>query len=135
MTIVGIDIGGHFSKAGLVQNGKIIYKTQTPTTINNEKSFFDTIFRLVDDIIKNTGIEISKLDGIGIAAAGMVLAKEGKLLSAVNLGLKNIDVVNVISTEVERSPLTHPLDKKNIAQLFSTSCYVNRDPSTALGMT
>lgn len=89
---IGIDIGGSFTKAGLVQEGKIIYKTRMPT----KKGTLDSAFCLCDEIIKN--YKNIKISGIGVAIAGMVI-KERILLSAANLGLSHIDVASMIENK------------------------------------
>ena len=92
--MVGIDIGGTYSKAGLVQNDKIIYKTKIPTQINgSEKAFFGTVFSLIDDILQNNKLGTEQIKGVGIGVAGMVLADKGILLSASNLKLDKTDIV------------------------------------------
>lgn len=84
---IGVDIGGSFTKAGLVQDGKIIYKTKVPT----KKGTLDSVLCVCDEIIsKHNDTFIS---GIGVAIAGMVY-KGRILLSAANLGLSHIDVAD-----------------------------------------
>jgi len=87
---LGIDIGGTSIKAGVVQNGRIIEKKTAPTPKGNEKQLFKVLFSLVDDFVSR-----HKIEGIGIGIAGMVIHGR-KLLYAVNLGLENIDIADVL---------------------------------------
>jgi glucokinase len=77
---IGVDIGGSFTRGGLVKNGEVIYKTRVPTT---QKSL-ESAFAVINEIINTNKV---KLSGIGICIAGMVM-KERILLSAINLGLE-----------------------------------------------
>lgn len=89
---IGVDIGGSFTKAGLVQDGKIIYKTKVPT----KKGTLDSVLCVCDEIVlKHKNVKVS---GIGIAIAGMVI-KSRFLLSASNLGLSHIDVAGLIESK------------------------------------
>lgn len=92
---IGIDIGGSFVKAGLVNDGALIYKTKTATKKGN-KLITETVFRLIDEILKNNSLKLENVSGIGIGIAGMVLAKKGLILSAVNLEVENLNLANEI---------------------------------------
>lgn len=89
---IGVDIGGSFTKAGLVQNGKILHTTRIPT----KKGSLDSVTNICDEITAK--YNDAKISGIGIAVAGMVI-KERILLSAANLGLSHIDVANTIENK------------------------------------
>jgi len=82
---IGIDIGGSFTKAGLVQNGKVVYATRIPT----KRGSLDSVLAVCDEIIAKH--KDTKIDGIGVSIAGMVI-QERILLSASNLGLPRTDV-------------------------------------------
>ena len=91
MNYIGVDIGGHFTKVGLVQNEKLVYKTKAPTP-KGEQAIFETVFSLIDKILQAQ----KPPSGIGIGIAGLVLADKGLLLSAINLGLGNIDFAKIV---------------------------------------
>jgi len=82
---IGVDIGGSFTKAGLVKDGKIIKRIQVPT----RKGSLDSVFQVIDELIQD------KVSGIGIGIAGMV-ANQRVLLSATNLGLAKLDVAGIV---------------------------------------
>lgn len=91
-TLIGVDVGGSFTKAALVADNKIVYKTQVPT-----KAGLDAVFECIDDILaKHEGV---KPAGIGIGIAGMV-AKQRVLISAANLDLpRQVDVAGMIEVK------------------------------------
>ena len=94
---IGIDIGGSYTRAGLVQDNKIIYKTQQTTP----KSWMGgvmirTIFALIKDIFKQNNLETKHIKGIGVGVAGLVLSDKGIILSAVNIGTANLDIAKYI---------------------------------------
>ncbi|MCL2228978.1 MAG: ROK family protein [Firmicutes bacterium] len=94
---IGIDIGGSLTKVGLVQNNSVVFKVQSPTPVKQgEDIFFDNIYRLIQEVLNKTNLQIGQIKNIGVAIAGMVLGTKGVLLSAANLGLKNIDIVSRI---------------------------------------
>ena len=89
---VGIDIGGSFIKAGLVIGDQILHKVRVPTPKGNAQALFEVLFTIIDNIKKETP---EKIDGIGIGVAGLVI-NHRELLYAVNLGLENVDIADVI---------------------------------------
>ena len=90
--MIGVDIGSSFTKAGLVKNGEIIYKTRLPSTLKS----LDSAFAVIDEIL---GANRVNLRGIGIAIAGMVM-NERILLSAANLGFN--DSINIADAVEKR---------------------------------
>lgn len=95
--IIGIDIGGSFTKASLVKDGAIVYSTRAETVHTNEKAFFDSLFKLINEILKKNKLAAKDIRGIGVGIAGMVLADLGVVVSALNLGLVNVPLAKIIS--------------------------------------
>jgi glucokinase len=99
---IGIDFGGTKILAGVVNidNGKLLAtgkkKTKQP---HDEMDVIERIASVVDEAIDAAKVDVKKIVGVGIGAAGMVNREKGILLNAVNLGLKEL-------------PLTEPLSKR-----------------------
>jgi len=97
---IGIDIGGTFTKAGLVEGTRILYKTQIQTPKNmNSENFFELTTHLIETILAYNNLTIANIKAIGIGIAGMVLADKGALVSAGNLGLSNLDIATPIQKQ------------------------------------
>ena len=82
---IGVDIGGSFTRAGLVKNGKIIKKVQVPTKTGT----LDSVFQVIDELMTDN------VSGIGIGIAGMT-QNARVLLSAINIGLGRTNVADII---------------------------------------
>ncbi|HHW48531.1 MAG TPA: ROK family protein [Clostridiaceae bacterium] len=101
MYYIGIDLGGTFIKAGLVdENGKIILKDSIPT--GKERPYQEIVrdmAMLVKKIIKDAQIDEKDVKSIGIGSPGTPDDKEGILVYANNLP----DFVNVpLRTEIQK---------------------------------
>jgi len=87
MYYVGIDLGGTFIKAGLVdENGKIILKSSIPT--GKERPYQEIVrdmAMLVKQIIKDAQIDKKDVKSIGIGSPGTPDNKAGILVYANNL--------------------------------------------------
>ena len=84
-TVVGLDLGGTYIKAGLVtREGKILKKIQMPTLAEQEKQHItlNQMQKAIDFAIE--GVAKENLAGIGIGSPGLV-NKEGVVFSAPNL--------------------------------------------------
>ena len=87
---IGIDIGGTKTKAALVNENAVVNKVCIPTN-KDSAQFFDMLFGVID------GLLVPEVEGIGIGIAGMV--EGGKLLSAFNLGLDNLDIAEAVQAK------------------------------------
>jgi len=95
MNIIGIDIGGNFTKFALIQNGQIVHRGKTPTKTGCPATLLKNLCTIIDGVLSATNVPT--LDGIGIGVAGMVDTKTGKILSATNLGITNTDITAPLS--------------------------------------
>ncbi|RDY28795.1 ROK family protein [Romboutsia weinsteinii] len=88
MYTIGIDVGGTSIKAGLVREGKIIYKCSKDTDrLGGADKLVEDIAYVVDEIMKSNEITKEEIKSIGVGIPGVV-AKSGEV-TCVNLGLKN----------------------------------------------
>src|SRR5699024_6695420 len=97
--IIGLDIGGTSTKAGILsESGEIIHKWEIPTNKENEgNNILENIWRSVTEKIDKWGEE-KKIRGIGAGAPGFVDKKRGMVHEAVNIGWKNFDLGNKLSS-------------------------------------
>ena len=91
---IGIDLGGTFIKAALVdQDGAILYKEEAPTLAERGP---DDILRRIEEMIRgiaaNQGLQIGDLAGLGIAIPGFIDDATGVADEVVNIGWRNVAV-------------------------------------------
>lgn len=91
---IGIDLGGTFIKAALVdQEGAILYKEEAPTLA--ERGPDDILLRIeqmIRDIAAKHALQISDLSGLGIAIPGFIDDATGVADEVVNIGWRNVAV-------------------------------------------
>ncbi len=99
MIYVGVDVGGMSIKIGLVDSeGKIIISKSFAT--EQEKGFKSMFARTADkikELINEADFSLLDLGGIGIGIPGTVDSKKGMIVSAVNIGCKNENLVEEMS--------------------------------------
>ena len=99
MVYVGVDVGGMSIKIGLVtKEGKILKSKAFPTKKKKGfKSMFARTADMIKDLLADNGFSLIDLGGIGIGIPGTVDSKLGLIVSAVNIGCKNQDLIKEMS--------------------------------------
>ncbi len=90
---VGVDLGGTKILGSVVNlnTGRMVSTSKKKTRVVNEGlDLVKRISLVVADAIDESGMDPSKLAGIGIGAAGMVDRERGILLAAANLGANDV---------------------------------------------
>lgn len=99
MIYVGVDVGGMSIKVGLVtSDGKIVLSRAFET--EQEKGFKSMFARTADMInvlLTEAGYSVLDLAGVGVGIPGTVDTKRGMIVSAVNIGCKNENLVEEMS--------------------------------------
>ena len=94
MTGIGIDIGGTKVAAGIVdQDGGILATDRAPMVKDSHETMLESICTVVDRLLAQ-GHERPR--AIGIAVPGTVDRDRGIAVSAVNVGWKNLPLVDVL---------------------------------------
>lgn len=92
---IGIDIGGSHIAVGLVKNGKIIMKKERDITNidkeNIEGFLIETMVQYINEILDEKNIKMKDIEKIGIASPGTI--KNGVIIKATNLGIKNFNII------------------------------------------
>lgn len=93
--IIGLDIGGTSTKAGLLnESGEVIHKWEIPTDKRDYGShIIGDIWESITKTLKELQIE-NRILGIGAGAPGFVDKETGMVYEAVNIGWKNFDLGN-----------------------------------------
>lgn len=92
---IGVDLGGSHIAVGLVNDdGIILEKMEKNWNAEDKKdienSIKNAIVNLSKEILKRNGYEFKDIEMIGIGSPGTI--KNGKIISASNLGIKNFDL-------------------------------------------
>lgn len=98
---VGVDFGGTKISAGVVslETGRLVSAAKKKTRqVQEETDVVKRIISVIDDCLNDANVDMKKVVGIGVGAAGMVNRQKGILLAAVNIGANDL-------------PLTEPLSK------------------------
>lgn len=111
---IGIDIGGMSIKAGIVKDGEIISRLTIETKIGSSDILIKDIENLVNDILKQEKIDISKIQTVGIGVPGVV-TKDNKV-TCVNLGLINEPIVEKLENTFKNTKIAVGNDA-NVAAL------------------
>lgn len=99
---IGIDVGGTFIKAGLVnRRGQIIARgremTQEP---GGENQVVSKILATIRDLEKRKG-RSGEITGVGLGVAGLINAEEGRVLTSPNIpGWRNFHLLKYIRKEI-----------------------------------
>ncbi len=118
----GVDIGGTTVKIGLFSAvGKLLDSWEIPTRTENEGTLIlPDIAKSIEGKLKDRGIEISEVEGIGVGVPGPVLTN-GIVDQCVNLGWGVFDVRTELSKLLEGIPVEVGNDA-NVAALGEQWC-------------
>ncbi|MBK7841188.1 MAG: ROK family protein [Candidatus Obscuribacter sp.] len=99
---VGVDLGGTKILASVVNlnNGKLLSSSKKKTRIVNDgQELVKRIGAVVEDALTDAAMDISKICGIGIGAAGMVDRDKGILLAAANIGTNDLPISDPLKAQ------------------------------------
>ena len=85
--VLGVDVGGtKIATAVVTEEGKVISRGYGSTSAQaGPRVVIDNIFATIDKAISSSNVAVSQLSGIGIAAAGIIDSKNGKVIFSPNL--------------------------------------------------
>ncbi|MBQ3047570.1 MAG: ROK family protein [Clostridia bacterium] len=98
----GIDLGGTFIKAGVVdQNGNIIAddKSETKSELGNI-AVIDNICTLFNKVLKDSKIDKSDIVGVGVGAPGLIDTEKGIAIISHNLKFDNFEIASILSKKI-----------------------------------
>lgn len=105
MYVLGIDIGGTFTRTGLVGNNYNVSnfrKIETKEIISNDYDI-DKFLDMIDSVIKESGLfteSVDSLKAVSIGVPATVNKEKNKIISATYLhSLENVDLVDVIKSK------------------------------------
>ena len=97
MYYIGIDLGGTNVAAGLVdETGKLLGKASVPTPRGAEP-VADAIAQAAKMAASDAGVALDQVKSVGLTAPGIIDPEEGIVFRAVNMGLENVPLVELVS--------------------------------------
>ena len=106
MLRLGVDVGGTFIKAGVVDESyAILHKVSVPTGSDaGYEAAVRNIARAAQLAAREAGVTVGECASVGIGIPGMVIAKTGVVVLAENLGWRNVpfreDIEKLLSVPV-----------------------------------
>ena len=97
MYYIGIDLGGTNVAAGLVdETGKLLGKASVPTP-HGAELVADAIADAARLAAGEAGMELDRVASVGLTAPGIIDPEKGIVFRAVNMGLENVPLVDLVS--------------------------------------
>jgi len=117
--IVGVDIGRSSIKVIVMDlSAKIIASNINKTTITDPSLLVDSISTTIIELIKTSGIDEDKLLGIGVGVAGIIDAKNGRVIFS-----PDFDWVDIDFAEMFNRKLDFPIRYENVTRAVAMSEY------------
>jgi glucokinase len=99
--VVGVDLGGTWIRAALFnKKGGIIEKTRERVDRASEHAIGSQISRMARSLCHRSHISLRHLDGIGIASAGPLDLKIGRIVRPPNLPFDQVPIVGPVTEEL-----------------------------------
>ena len=99
--IIGVDLGGTWVRVALSdEKGKIMEKMQEKVDVSSEKAISNQIVKIVRILCNKSGVDVTSLEGVGIASAGPLDIKEGALINPTNLPFDYVPLTGPISEQL-----------------------------------
>ena len=98
--VLAVDLGGTKILAGLIVNRRVSYRDYSLTHAEEgPQAVLKYIFEAIDRVLAKSGLDVTELEGISIAAAGAIDTKRGIVTASPNLpGWRNIPLADKVKT-------------------------------------
>jgi glucokinase len=99
---IGVDLGGTKILAGVVNlsTGQLVSSAKKKTRIVEEGSeLIKRIAVCISEAMQDAAVEVKKVVGIGVGAAGMVDREQGILLLSANIGTNDLPIAEPLSAQ------------------------------------
>lgn len=103
---IGIDLGGSHIAIGLIDNGKVIHKSEYNFSKDDKEILDKVLQNIIDNEINNILdiVDINKIDMIGISVPGR--PQNGSIEHAANIKVKNLNIQNMIKQKINKPVYT-----------------------------
>lgn len=103
---MGIDLGGTFIKAGVVdENYHIVAKASLPTILTDPEALADQMAKTVRLALEEAKVGLDAIDSIGVCSPGAVDSKTGTIIYANNLPFLHTPLGSLVSQRLEGKPV------------------------------
>jgi glucokinase len=132
MYSIGIDIGGMSIKTGLVKDGVIIEQNRVKTAKTPKECIIDMVGQ-INTLLKNNGVSVEQLNGIGIGCPGAVSRETGMVEFLPNLGWEKVPLVEELKNHFDVDVVLS--NDANVAALAETMYGCAKDYNTSVMFT
>ncbi|MBQ8914722.1 MAG: ROK family protein, partial [Clostridia bacterium] len=96
---IGIDLGGTFVKAGLVdENGRIVVKSKIPTKIERPYvEVFEDMANQARKLCEDAGITLADVEKVGVGCPGAITSKTGVVSYSANFNWTDVPIADGLS--------------------------------------
>ena len=134
---IGIDLGGTNIAIGLVnEDGKVVAKDSTPTLAPRDyKEIIADMAKLSDKLMKESGLTMADIQGVGIGSPGSIDSKNGVVIAAHNLKWYNVPVIDELKKYFKDIPVAIENDANAAAygEYVATASDTNSFVAVTLG--
>jgi len=108
--IIGIDLGGTYTRAALYDGRRFIEKLEEKTKCNSPESLHSQLIDICALLCKRSAIKTNEIKGVSIASKGPIDIKKGELANPTDFPFK-------------RAPLVKPIEKElNVPVYLTNDC-------------
>jgi glucokinase len=99
--VIGIDLGGTKIHGAISDfEGNIIFQKIISTCAQDgEKAVLNNIINLIDYIIKESNVQLTNIEAIGVGSPGPLDVEKGVIIKSPNLPFNNFDILTPIQTK------------------------------------
>ena len=95
--VMGVDLGATWVRVALSdERGRFVEKAQERVDKSSETAISNQIVRLAESTLQKKGISSGHLEGVGIASAGPLDLKEGRIVKPPNLPFEQVSITKPI---------------------------------------
>ena len=103
---IGIDLGGTFIKAGVVdEEYNIVAKASLPTILTDAEALSDQIAKTVYEALTEAKLTLADIESVGVCSPGAADSKNGIIVWANNLPFKDTPLGPMVSARLENKPV------------------------------
>ena len=102
---IGIDLGGTFIKAGVVdENCKVVAKASIPSAVDgNDEALADRMVECARKALAELNLTIDDIESVGVGTPGAVDVKTGTVIYSCNLQFENTPLARYVEERIHKA--------------------------------
>jgi glucokinase len=99
--VMGVDLGATWVRVALSDEmGRLVEKSRERIDKSSETAISNQIARLAESVLHKNGIRPKDLEGVGIASAGPLDLKEGRIVKPPNLPFEQVSITKPVANKL-----------------------------------